>query len=315
MVHKKNQTKKVAHLNGIRAFEATARHKSFAAAAQELNVTPAAVGQQVRQLEEWLGVSLFDRSLTGSARLTMTEQAQQVYPDIQRGLALILQSINQLRAETNETQITVSASPSITAKWLIPLVQEYQTCESASDIQIETDLALVDYLEQGIDIGIRYGEGRWDGLNASLLMTEDIFPVCSPDFVLKHRLQDMDLNDFSSIPLIYDRSAPKSLGYPSWQMWAKALNLSFLDKSAAMSVNDFSSVLELARGGNGLALARSRLVEKELAAGELVCPFGLDKSKVSSQFSYFLVWPENQDSQMKTHHFRHWILAQAKRFN
>ncbi|MGF1865542.1 LysR substrate-binding domain-containing protein [Enterovibrio norvegicus] len=300
---------RIAHLNGIRAFEAAARHYSFAGAAQELNVTPAAVGQQVRQLEEWLNVRLFNRATSGSSRLTLTEEGERAFPDIHRGFDLIGRGLNHLFDEPEEDLITVSASPSIASKWLLSRINEYQTQHDDIDILVETNVSLVDYAEHGIDVGIRYGLGQWEGMCAQHLMFEEIFPVCSPDFAEKYGLGDMPPHLLSDIPLLHDHSVPSSSGYPSWQEWSDCVDVELPKRLHGLKINDFASVTELARKGNGLALGRSRLIEDELKSGELICPFDMKKHQYRSRFCYFIVWKLNGEQSDQVDDFRHWLLS------
>ncbi|MDD1794084.1 LysR substrate-binding domain-containing protein [Enterovibrio makurazakiensis] len=305
---------KITHLNGIRAFEATARHHSFAGAAQELNVTPAAVGQQVRQLEDWLNVRLFNRATSGSSRLTLTAEGVNAFPDIHRGFELILRGLNHLIDEPAEDIITVSASPSIASKWLLTRVNQYQMQHDDIDIQVETSISIVDYAEQGIDVGIRYGLGQWEDLCAQHLMFEDVFPVCSPEFAKQHGLNETPPHLLKGIPLLHDHSVASSSGYPSWQEWSDRVDVAVPNKLHGLKINDFASVIELARRGNGLALGRSRLIEDELKSGELVCPFDVSKYQFRSRFCYFLVWKQDEvQSDMSEHidAFRSWLLSTA----
>ncbi|PML81962.1 LysR family transcriptional regulator [Enterovibrio norvegicus] len=303
---------RIAHLNGIRAFEAAARHHSFAGAAQELNVTSAAVGQQVRQLEEWLNVRLFNRATSGSSRLTLTDEGERAFPDIHRGFELIGRGLNHLFDEPQEDVITVSASPSIVSKWLLTRVNQYQLQHDDIDVQVETNVSIVDYTEQGIDVGIRYGLGQWKDVCAQHLMFEDIFPVCSPAFAKQHGLSDTPPDMLRDIPLLHDLSVPSNSGYPSWQEWSDRAEVPVPNKLHGLKINDFASVIELARRGSGLALGRSRLIEDELKSGELVCPFDLSKYQFRSRFCYFLVWQQDEASRDMNDHvdrFRQWLIS------
>ncbi|USH04614.1 LysR family transcriptional regulator [Grimontia kaedaensis] len=307
----KGKVNRIAYLNGIRAFEAAARHHSFAGAAQELNVTPAAVGQQVRQLEDWLDIRLFNRATSGSTRLTLTEEALRAFPDIHRGFDLITRGLNHLFDEPEENTITVSASPSIASKWLLTRINAFQLDNEECDIEVETDVALVDYSERGIDIGVRYGLGQWEGLCAQLLMFEDIFPVCTPEFAKKYGLEQSPPDEFEGIPLLHDYSVPASSGYPSWQEWSDRVGASMPKKLQGLKINDFASVIELARRGNGLALGRSRLIENELKSGELICPFNRELYQFRSRFCYFLVWKNNEEGDSKFRPFKEWLISTA----
>ena len=308
---KKMRLNRIAHLNGIRAFEAAARHHSFTGAAQELNVTPAAVGQQVRQLEEWLNVRLFNRATSGASRLTLTDEGERAFPDIHRGFDLIGRGLNHLFDEPQDDVIKVSASPSIASKWLLTRINQYQMQHDDIDILVETNVSLVDYADQGIDVGIRYGLGQWEGMCAQHLMFEDVFPVCSPDFAEKHGLSDVPPDLLNDIPLLHDHSVPSSNGYPSWQEWSDSVDVALPKKLHGLKINDFASVTELARRGNGLALGRSRLIEDELKSGELICPFDVKKYQYRSRFCYFMVWRLDEVQSEQIDVFRNWLLSSA----
>ena len=169
----------IAHLNALRAFEASARHQSFSLAAQELNVTPAAVGQLVRTLEDWLGSPLFVRSTSGRARLVTTEVAEQALPDIRAGLERLAVGLERLRSGSAGGVLTVTVSPAFAAKWLLPRIERFQAAWPETDLRLDTSLKPVDFVAQRIDVGVRYGRGQWPGLAAEKLMDEEVYP-CAP---------------------------------------------------------------------------------------------------------------------------------------
>ena len=145
------------HLKALRAFEAAARHQSFAAAAAELNVTPAAVGQLVRGLEDVLGVALFNRSIGGRTRLVATEAAEKALADIRTGFDRLALGVAQLRESAALGVLTVTASPAFAAKWLLPRIERFHSAWPDMDVRLDTNLKLQDFSAQGIDIGVRYG--------------------------------------------------------------------------------------------------------------------------------------------------------------
>lgn len=150
-----------AYLNALPAFEASARHGSFSGAASELGVTAAAVGQLVRGLEEWIGSPLFHRSGSGTSRLAPTEVAARGLPDIRAGLDCLSLSLERLREATASGVLTVAVSPAFAAKWMLPRLDRFQAQWPDMDVRLDTGLKLMDYATQGIDIGVRYGGGRW----------------------------------------------------------------------------------------------------------------------------------------------------------
>ncbi|EGU58985.1 HTH-type transcriptional regulator, LysR-family protein [Vibrio nigripulchritudo ATCC 27043] len=299
---------RLAHLNGIRAFEATARHLSFSQAANELNVTPAAVGQQVKQLEEWLGVQLFIRSNSGQSRLKLTEEAKLAYPDIQQGFSSILNGLGKLNSDIFDNTLRVAVSPSIGSKWLMPRIADFQAQFPEYDLRVETHIKPVDYTSEGIDVGIRYGRGEWENVQSDKLMDEAIFPVCSPEFAAQHSLSSSTSVDWSALPLLHDLSVPESQEYPSWQEWFTRNNIPSITSTSGLKVNSFSEVIEAAIRGQGLALGREALVMKDLEEDKLIRPFG-DASYCSS-YSYYVVSPIKQCNKAKAKDFRTWLITQ-----
>ncbi|MFD2176751.1 LysR substrate-binding domain-containing protein [Veronia pacifica] len=302
---------RLAHLNGIKAFEAAARHLSFVAAAEELNVTPAAVGQQVRQLEDWLGIKLFIRATSGQARLTLTEEAKQAYPDIYQGFNLILNGLSKLKSPNFDEKLTVSVSPSIAAKWLLPRIADFQLRFPDYDLCISTKIETQDYAKESIDIGIRYGNGYWPGYESLFLMDEEIFPVCTPEFAQNYQLKEDSMETLADIPLLFDVSVEKNKLYPSWTEWFEKQKLAIPDNHVGLKINSFSEVIESAIRGEGLALARSILVEKDLAEGKLVCPFDIGAVSYTSNFAYYAVWTAGGVVSEKVEDFKLWLQAQV----
>ena len=154
------------HLNALRAFESSARHQSFSAAANELHVTPAAVGQLVRGLEEWLGTPLFVRTSSGRARLIPTETAERALPDIRAGLNRLTLGLERLKESATSGVLTVTVSPAFAAKWLLPRIDRFQADCPDTDVRLDTNLKPVDFIAQRVDVGVRYGAGSWPGLMA-----------------------------------------------------------------------------------------------------------------------------------------------------
>lgn len=296
---------KINHLNGLRAFEAAARHLSFSLAAKELNVTPAAIGQQVKLLEEWLGVSLFERRSSGASRLVLTNEALQGLPDITRGFDALSQGLNLLKPIEVNSILTVAVSPAFAAKWLLMRIDGFQTSHPEWDLRLDTNIRTVDYLAEGIDIGVRYGKGEWEGLEKSLLMTESVFPVCAPDLVEKGLFGLDYLIDF---PLLHDLSLPKESGFPSWSSWAKQNNIHNINAEKGLKINNSASVIQAAISGQGVALGRSVLVQEDLDCGRLVKPF--PDLKCHIELAYYIVWKSNGLESEKVRVFKEWLHSQ-----
>src|ERR1700755_1128262 len=164
-------------LNGLRAFEAAARHLSFTVAAGELNVTQTAISHQIRRLEEELGVRLFIRQ---NRALALTPEAKDYLPGVRAAFNDLRLATDRLLRKDDDRVLTISTLASLAAKWLLPRLATFQEAHPGIDVRITTSTALVDFRTGDVDAAIRYGRGNWQGLRAEWLMADDFFPVCSP---------------------------------------------------------------------------------------------------------------------------------------
>ena len=294
------------HLNALRAFEAAARHQSFAAAASELNVTPAAVGQLVRTLEAWLGAPLFTRAATGVARLQPTDAARRALPDIREGLDRLGLGLARLREASAHRALTVTVSPAFAAKWLLPRIERFHAERPGTDLLLDTNLRPVDLLAEGIDVGVRYGHGQWAGLEATRLMDEQVYPVCAPS--LRGLRRPADLARFT---LIHDLSMPARSGFPTWRGWLDAAGQRELSAAHGMRINNSAAVLQAAIDGHGVALGRSVMVRDDLAAGRLVRPFGARGQMPA--LAYYVVHRPEAAALPQVAAFRDWLVREAAR--
>ncbi|GAA0904760.1 transcriptional regulator GcvA [Rothia nasimurium] len=296
-------------LNALRAFEASARHQSFSAAAAELSVTPAAVGQLVRSLEDWLGTRLFHRSTSGKARLVPTEAAERALPDIRAGFDRLTLGLSRLRESSASGVLTVTVSPAFAAKWLLPRLEHFQAEYPDTDVRLDTSLKLMDFTAQGIDIGVRYGRGEWPGLVAEKLMDEQLFPVCSPQWLRQHP----DVSEPSSLSarmLIHDQSVDTHIGFASWPTWLAHAGTPEVDTTRGLRINNSAAVLQAAIDGHGVALARSVMVRDDLASGRLVRLF--PHIGQASELAYFVVYRAECASLPKLLAFRDWLMHEAR---
>ena len=297
----------IAHLNALRAFEASARHQSFSLAAQELNVTPAAVGQLVRTLEDWLGSPLFVRSTSGRARLVTTEVAEQALPDIRAGLERLAVGLERLRSGCAGGVLTVTVSPAFAAKWLLPRIERFQAAWPETDLRLDTSLKPVDFVAQRIDVGVRYGRGLWPGLAAEKLMDEEVYPVCAPALLATATLQAP--GDLRGQVLIHDQSVDTSTGFASWQAWLRHAGVQGVPTDRGLRINNSAAVLQAAIDGQGVALARSVMAHDDLAAGRLVRLF--PQVRLESALAYYVVYRPECIAQPKVAAFRDWLLREA----
>ena len=295
------------HLKALRAFEAAARHQSFAAAAAELNVTPAAVGQLVRGLEDVLGVALFNRSIGGRTRLVATEAAEKALADIRTGFDRLALGVAQLRESAALGVLTVTASPAFAAKWLLPRIERFHSAWPDMDVRLDTNLKLQDFSAQGIDIGVRYGAGNWPGLVAERLMEEEVYPVCSPAFLAQHPLNEP--GDIASQMLIHDLSVDPNTGFASWTDWFERASVAVSGSKRGLRINNSAAVLQAAVDGQGVALARSVLACDDVSSGRLIRLF--PEVRLASSLAYFVVYRSECASLPRLLAFRNWLVEEA----
>lgn len=294
------------HLNALRAFEASARHQSFAAAAAELHVTPAAVGQLVRTLEEWLGSPLFVRSSGGRTRLVPTDTAERALPDIRAGLDRLALGMERLKEGSTSGVLTVAVSPAFAAKWLLPRLDRFQAAWPDTDVRLDTNLKPVDFVAQRIDIGVRYGMGTWPGLAAEKLMDEEVYPVCSPQLQARIGRAPADLRRHM---LIHDLSMDGREGFPTWEAWLHKAGVDGNDAARGLKINNSAAVLQAAIEGQGVALARSVMARDDLAARRLVRLF--PEVVFVSALAYYVVYRSKCSSLPRLRAFRDWLVAEA----
>jgi len=296
------------HLNALRAFEAAARHLSYVAAADELNVTPAAVGNLVRGLEAIVGVELFHRSPAGPARLVLTDAARAVLPELQAGFDHLTAAFERLKQFRGQITISLTVPPAFADKWLLPRVERFAIDHPLYDLRIDTSGRLVDFAAERMDVGIRYGGGRWPGLKSTFLLRDRFFPVCSPALLEgTHPLQGPE--DLKHHTLIHDRSMAFESAFPTWRTWLQAAGFPDINCERGLQINDSAAAYQAAINGSGVALGRTTLVALDLAAGRLVRPFG---DAVDCELAYYLIHRPRADGDPGIAAFKNWICTETK---
>lgn len=300
------------YLNALRAFEAAARLQSFAAAADELNVSPPAISHLIRSLEEYVGRPLFIRSRSG---VVLTAEAASAFPDIRTGFDLIGTGLQRLRRPVQTNIVTMSVTPAFAAKWLLPRIEAFRAGHPHLDIRLDSTNRLVDFLGEGIDIGVRYGCGSYPQLKAERMMGESVFPVCAPQLAskLSGSASAASGGVFENLCLIHDTTMDFDPSFPTWAAWMAARGLQ-MPSGRTLQINASALAIEAAVSGQGIALGRGALVAEDLAAGRLVRPFATaagDHEK--TEFAYYVVYPEQIELPERVCAVRDWLLCVGKR--
>ena len=278
----------------LQAFEAAARHGSYSRAASELNVTHGAISHRIRELEQRLKIRLFQR--TGH-NMQPTRAAETLLAQVRQALGML-----QLTFPDNSRRATdklvVGVHPAFATRWLIRRLDRFVAAEPKLAVEIRTTADLGDFLAPGIDMAVRYGAGIWPNAVSVRLCGEVLFPVCSPEYQARLRLQRPA--DLARCTLL------RHLWQP-WSTWLQAAGLSLREPTNGLSLSDSAMLLEAAAAGQGVALARSLFARDALAAGSLVKLFDLE---VPDTNSYCAVWRAGTALTPPADAFRLWLLSE-----
>ena len=303
--------RRLPSLNALLAFEAAGRHLSFARAAEELHITPAAIGQQVRALESYLGQTLFVR-LNRSVELTAAGQA--LLPGVRDGFEQIARTLNAFYQRSARRPLTISVDPNIGARWLVRRLDRFREQHPWIEIRLDATYRFVDFTREAVDVGIRYGDGDYPGLRCDVLCEDEVFPVCSPALLdSPHPLgSPEDLRWHRLLHWDWDPDAPT---WPDWTAWLKAAGVGHIDSSQGLrfapGYHSFGLMMDAALAGQGVALANPVIAADEIKAGRLVKPFELG---MPQSFRYYIVCPEATANDPKITAFRNWVIGEAASF-
>ncbi len=245
-------------LAALRAFEATARSGGFSAAARQLNVTHAAVAQQVRALEDALGVPLVWRD--GRA-LRLTPEGEKLGSALNAGFALMQEGLTALTAEARQRPLTVTLPPAFAAEWLMPRLARFWKRHPDISLSLLPDHRVVDLQHSGVAMGIRFGDGHWPGVRAEFLTAAPQVVVGAPE--LLGGRSSLTLAEMTALPWVRERDWPEQLD------WLKSIGL----QPEALRFTEFPNeelALSAVREGLGLHLESAALVQEDIAAGHLV---------------------------------------------
>lgn len=285
-------------LNWLRSFEAAARHLSFTATGEELNLTQAAVSQHIKSLEQFLGQPLFVRM---ARSLRLTDQGRAYQRRIEPLLGRIADDTEELFGSRDTNQITIRANAAFSVLWLAPRLDGFVKTHRDVQIRITNPIWSLQEMEEGADFEIRYGDGQWAGLQTHRLTWDRLFPVCAPT---------LDLTDSKAVirenPLIH------VMGYrDGWSDWARAAEMTDISAQGGIQCDNSIMAFETAATGTGIAIARTSLVQGHLESGRLVRVSATDAPTTES--FYLVEQDKPAPSRLRTA-FRDWLLEEVRQF-
>lgn len=296
-------------LNSIRAFEAAARHLSFSKAADELNVTPGAVSQQVKVLEDYLNIRLFKRK---NRMILLTDEAQLSLSLLSNGLDQLAQGIDKIREHTMDKPLTITASPTFASRWLLPRLTNFKKQYPSIDVRIDASNELCDLVNDDVDVAIRFGDGNYPGLETDFLFSQSVIPVGRPSFLEgENKIQyPEDLKHHTLLHTRGDYFMIDNNTHVDWEMWFATVGVNGIDTERGLHFSQYNLLIEAAVRGQGVALVGDAVISDELKSGQLIKLF--EETDIPLSFSYYLCYPSDiNTSRVKV--FRQWILDEVKK--
>lgn len=290
--------RRLPSLNALKAFEASARQESFTQAAHELCVTQGAVSQQVKGLEDELGVRLFRRE---RQRLVITEAGKNYLEVVRDAFDRLAMGTERLLQRENSGTLTITTSPNFAAKWLVHRLGRFSEAHPGIDLRVSASMQHIDFAREDIDLAIRHGDGLWPGMHVTRLCTEALFPVCSPKRVTGRGALRLP-RDIRHHTLLHAN------GRDDWANWLTRANISGVDTTRGIVFNQASMAIDAAVDGQGIALARTALASWDLICGRLVRPL---PQAFEAPYAFWIVCPKSTADLPKISAFRDWLLNEA----
>jgi LysR family glycine cleavage system transcriptional activator len=290
-------------LNALRAFEAAARHLSFARAAEELYLTPSAISHQIKALEEQVGIKLFERR---GRNVGLTDAGGRYYPALRQAFDRMNEATEELKQSDRFGALTVNVLPTFAIRWLLPQLNDFQTRHPEIEVRITTSVNNIDFQQTEADAAIRFGDGTWTGLKSCHLLTEEIVPVCSPALLEK----GPDLKtpaDLKNYPLLHDINRPDT-----WRAWLNAVGEKTIDPERGLKLETTNLAVQGALQGLGIVCANPHMVRRELDDGQLIEPFEYHLPVANG---YYLVYPKGREDRPRLQAFETWLTEMAARLN
>jgi LysR family glycine cleavage system transcriptional activator len=285
-------------LRALQALEAAARHLSFARAAKELHVTPAAISQQIKLLEGHIGQPLFERSPT----LRLSADAQAVVRPLRDALDLLEQVSRQLKVSRTERPLVVSLTPSFASRWLIPRLERFGARHPDIELRLVATTRMVDFETEEADLAVRFGSGRYPGLHAERLRAESAVVIAHPRLAAGlHQPADL-----LGATLLHNSFVIWDPTFPDWPTWLRNAGVAAQAPLRIRAFDDANLVIEAALAGLGVALAWRTLVSEELASGRVIALF--QEQPLAN--AYHFVCPPAHLAWPRVAAFRQWLLQE-----
>ena len=288
--------------NSIMVFCSAARLSNFTHAGQELGMSQASVSYFIKQLEIYLGVTLFVRQ---HRKVTLTDDGERFYHEISTGMSFIQRAVETLHQKAGEQHVTISSSTAFASYWLLPRMMEFRNTYSHIDLRLQTSDKDANLIDESISLGIQLGDGNWPEYDCALLAHEEIYAIAqsnyfesrkrpnTPEGLAKHRLVHLD-----------EPFRPRT----TWTDWFFANGVEYDDNGEGLRLNDYALVIQAVLEGQGIAFGWRHIVDRLISSGLIVKV--LPHSFVTGK-GFYLIWPKNKTLSSQAKKVRDWIVAQV----
>lgn len=297
----------LTRLKSLQALEASARRGSFVGAASELDVTPAAVGQLVRSLEDWVGYPLFRRARSGAERLAPVDEAREALEDIAQGLDKLESGLRKLRGRKARSVVVVTASQALVANWLLSRLDDFASLHPTIDVRLDVSDRVIDLAQGEADIGVRCGLGSWKGVKATRLMNEEIIAVCHRRLLRKD--DEATASWIAGQTLIHDGTPHPGGDFPTWNEWLARSGVNEAPADRGLKINSTAAVIQAAIAARGVALVRKALVAQEIESGRLI--HLLPDRRWPVKWAYYVAASPKALRRYEVSAFHDWLVAKA----
>lgn len=292
---------KTPHFQNLYSFYQSAEFGSFKEAAEMMNISSAAVSQQIRQLETQLDVKLFERL---HRKIVLTEDGKLLHQYTQQGFTALEEGVRQISHDVNPKSLALGTLPSFAQHWLVPRLGDF--CELFPELTVLMipQNTLINFAREQVDLSIRFGPGAYEGIQSEYLMADHLYPVCHPLYLKEHSFTCID--DISNVRLIEDARADMN-----WERWLKIAGKSIKTDIPVLKYQGAHVVIEGAIAVQGVALVRHSLAWKYIEQGLLV---KISDIEICSSYSYWLCAPLAYFKREKVINFSHWIKNKTNDF-
>ena len=303
----RNAKTRLPSLDLLVGFEAAARQLSFTRAGEELHLTQSAVSRQIKDLEDQLGVALFERR---HRALGLTEAGQRLYAAAAQVIGTIRAATERLRAESGRRAVSVTTTHSFAALWLVPRLAGFTRAHPEVDVRITADIRVQDLERDGLDIALRHGPASLAGAGAMRLFGEQVFPVCSPKLLRDAKRPLGEIADLRRHVLLQYDDPEGRHPWLNWKTWLEVEKLPKLKPAGTLVFSGYEQIIPAAIAGHGVALGRSPLVRDAIESGELVAPF---KRAADPARAYYAIVSRHAEGRPEVAEFLAWLRREAKR--